>query len=605
MEIAGDTPRPALSRVMACVAMSLAMAGSTTALAAAMLGQSEGATSSSEQAEMATEELHPTFKIQVQRNLVVIRAVVRDAKGRPVGNLGKPDFRVYDNGKLQNISQFAVETPLSRPAPDSDFEQPAVDTEALPETAVPASTPRRYVALYFDDIHANFDGLARTRDAAQRYLEAALQPRDRVAIFTASGRNALDFTDDRGALHQALFRLLPQPIISREQDSCPEISAYQAYLMVHERDPFALRVAEEEARECDPLDGTLIASMDPLRYLQQAEAAAVRTLNMADTEAAYVLRGLEGLVRRIAVMPGERNIIFISPGFMSETKRAQVMELVSRALRSNVIVNSIDSRGLYVPANISDVSTRRAYPSRRMDLAGRKRMIELNGESRATASLEMLAHDTGGQFFHNNNDFDLGFRKVGALPEIYYVLAFSPQNLKFDGKFHSLKVTLVPPRPGLTVQARHGYYAPQKPTDAAVRAKEEIEQAIFSQEELKELTVELHTQFFKFNDGEARLSILTHLDARLLPFRREADRNFNQLTVVTALFDRDGKYLSGKEKSITFRLRDSSLEKLLATGITTKTSFDVKPGTYLVRQVVREAEGGQLSGLNRTVEIPY
>jgi hypothetical protein len=36
-----------------------------------------------------------------------------------------------------------------------------------------------------------------------------------------------------------------------------------------------------------------------------------------------------------------------------------------------------------------------------------------------------------------------------------------------------------------------------------------------------------------------------------------------------------------------------------------KLNFDVKPGTYLVRAVVRDSEGGQISGLNRTVEIPY
>jgi hypothetical protein len=36
-----------------------------------------------------------------------------------------------------------------------------------------------------------------------------------------------------------------------------------------------------------------------------------------------------------------------------------------------------------------------------------------------------------------------------------------------------------------------------------------------------------------------------------------------------------------------------------------RTNFDVKPGTYLVREVVRDSESGEISGLNRTVEIPY
>jgi hypothetical protein len=74
---------------------------------------------------------------------------------------------------------------------------------------------------------------------------------------------------------------------------------------------------------------------------------------------------------------------------------------------------------------------------------------------------------------------------------------------------------------------------------------------------------------------------------------------------MTVLFDRDGKYVTGKEKTVQFHLRDASLEKLVESGLTSRVSFDLKPGTYLVRQVVRDAEGGQISALNRTVEIPY
>ncbi len=63
--------------------------------------------------------------------------------------------------------------------------------------------------------------------------------------------------------------------------------------------------------------------------------------------------------------------------------------------------------------------------------------------------------------------------------------------------------------------------------------------------------------------------------------------------------------MTGKEKTLQFRLLDGSLEKLSQSGVTAKTSFDVKPGTYLIRQVVRDSEGAQLSALNRTVEIPF
>jgi hypothetical protein len=52
------------------------------------------------------------------------------------------------------------------------------------------------------------------------------------------------------------------------------------------------------------------------------------------------------------------------------------------------------------------------------------------------------------------------------------------------------------------------------------------------------------------------------------------------------------------------RLKDETLEKRVGSGITVRTSFDVKPGSYLVRLVVRDAEGQLMSAENGAVEIP-
>jgi hypothetical protein len=49
--------------------------------------------------------------------------------------------------------------------------------------------------------------------------------------------------------------------------------------------------------------------------------------------------------------------------------------------------------------------------------------------------------------------------------------------------------------------------------------------------------------------------------------------------------------------------KDQTLEHKLDSGITLKTSFDVKPGSYLVRLVVRDSEGQSMSAENGSVEI--
>jgi len=555
-------------------------------------------------AELTTRETEPTFRIEVQRNLVLTRVVVRDAKGRAAGNLRKEDFRLFDNGKPQTIAHFSVEVPSAERGAGVAPAKDAADLEALPETALAPSTPQRFLALYFDDIHMNFEDIAQVRPAAERYLASALSPGDRVAIYTSSGQVMLDFTDDQGKLHETFLRLLPRPIAGRQEGTCPEVFDYQAYLIVHANDPYALSIATEEAYHCN-YEGL---RMDPATARANSQALAMeeamRVLNSSQMEMEHALRGLEQVVRRLAAAPGQRSIVLISPGFLTVTREYRLNEIVERALRSNVIINTFDSQGLFAPAPLGDASRHPVVVARRPDLTGKKGQLVMDRIEQASQVLRILAYDSGGEFFHNSNDLDEGFRKVGSTVEVYYVLGFSPQNLKLDGRFHSLKVTLGVPG-NLTVQARRGYYAPQKPQDPLTQAKEEIEQALFSRDELNELPIEVHTQFFKLNHLDARLSVLTRLDLRFVRFRKENGRNLNNLKLVTVLFDRDGKYVTGREKTLEFRLLDGSLEKLSQSGITTKASFNVRPGTYLVRQVVRDAEGAQLSALNRTVEIPF
>jgi VWFA-related protein len=554
--------------------------------------------------EVTTSETNPSFTVQVERNLVLVRVVIRDAKGRPLGGLQKEDFSLFDNGKAQTLSHFAVEIPAGKALRREPLPAEEPEPEAEPETQLAATTPERYLALFFDDIHMSFGDMARTREATERYLSAVLQPGDRVGVFRASGEHNLDFTDDIGKLRENLRLVLPRTIVPRRSSMCPDISDYQAYLIVHQRDPYAIAIAAQEAYQCF-YQGQPNMSPDEAmaESRQRAEHDAFVVLGNYQTETNLALRSLENLVRRISVSPGVRSIVLLSPGFLTLTAEQQVEDIVDRALRSNVIINTLDSRGLFTHVPFGDASQNPAIVPHRAELGGRKEQLLIDRDNEVSQVLGVLAQDTGGEYFHNSNDLDAGFQKVGSLPEVYYVLGFSPQNLKYDGRFHKLKVTLNT-HEHYTVQARRGYYAPQKPPDPASRGKEEIEQAVFSHDELNELPLAVHLQFFKVNDLDTKLSILAHLDLRFVRFRKENGRNINNLTFVTALFDRDGKYLTGRVKRVEFRLLDGSLEKLTQSGITTKMTFDVRPGTYLVRQVVRDSEGAQISALNRTVEIP-
>ena len=60
----------------------------------------------------------------------------------------------------------------------------------------------------------------------------------------------------------------------------------------------------------------------------------------------------------------------------------------------------------------------------------------------------------------------------------------------------------------------------------------------------------------------------------------------------------------GNRKRIEMCLRDDTLENRLGSGIAVRTSLDVKPGSYMIRRVVRDDEGQLMAAENGAVEIP-
>ncbi len=461
------------------------------------------------------------------------------------------------------------------------------------------------MALYFDDVNTPFESLGRARDAADRFLKSSIQPGDRVALYTSSGQKQLDFTDNLAQVHQALLDLRVRPIV-QNINSCLRIPPYEAYLIVYNQDPQAIAVATDEILNCNPCPSQTAAQQQQCVTLAQGRAQSVATdaLSISETQATAALRGIEALVRRMTSLPGQRSMVIVSGGFQTDTLRFEISQISDRALRGGIILNAVDARGLYISTAVPDASRGSiANTQNPMVIASKSQML-MESDRRQTDGMQTLAADTGGVFYNNSNDLEAGFRKAAALPEAFYVLAFSPQNLKLDGAFHPLQVKLVALK-GLSVQARRGYFAPRKPNDPTVQEKQEIQEAVFSQDETHELPIDVHTQYFMKSESDARIAVLTRIDLRQLHFRKEEDRNLDNLTFVTVVFDQDGHVVSGQQKSVELHLRDGSLERYMQSGISSRSLFDVKPGTYLVRAIVRDSESGQISGLNRTVEIPY
>lgn len=399
-----------------------------------------------------------SYQLKLQSNLVLVRVVVRDAKGDPIRGLTKEDFRLLDQGKEQSITQFDEEPGTN---PSATPVAAAASAGSASAAAPPVSGPR-FIALYFDDLNSSDADLMQARDAAEQYLATSLQPNDRVAIFTAE-KILSNFTADPRQIQQALAQLHASTRGPAREHPCPDLTDYQANEILHtnDLDGEAWRVAISEAEACPVKIFAGSSNLDPRKpdggLMQPIRMLAERIVDQAQNLTRANLAQFEQVVKFIAQAPGQRTIVLVSPGFLSESEQYPLDRIIDRALREQVVINSLDPKGLAVLMRESDASRNTiVLPDPRASEA--RHHLDAAKEFAGADVLAEMADGTGGEFFHNDNDLKSGFAALAGDPP-HYILAFSPKKVKWDGKFHALKISLVTKVKGSTIQARRGYFA--------------------------------------------------------------------------------------------------------------------------------------------------
>jgi VWFA-related protein len=520
----------------------------------------------------------PTFKSGL--DMVIVNVVVRDKDGNPVRGLTLKDFTVLEDGKPQAISTFdfeeldTVATTTAGPALPSLKEELKTAAAAVrpgdkpaPKPTAPEPRPaisvkdKRLMVLFFDLSSMQPEDVGRAAESARKYITDQLSPADTMAIVSLSTSITVDqdFTSDKAELLAALNRLSPI-----------------------EGQGFAEQVSGEDAPDTG-------AAFTP----DEAEFTIFNTDRR--------LEALRALADTLADIEQKKSVIYFSSGMTQSglDNQASLRLVVDHAVRANVSIYAADTRGLAAVVPGGDAS--QASAGGTGGFSGRGMAAARDRFSSSQDTLSTLAEDTGGKAFFDSNDLTDVFTQVVKDTTAYYLIGYSSTNPAQDGRYRRIRVTVN--RPGLKLEYRSGYFAPR---DFAHSGRDDREQQM--QEFLlmglppTDLPVHADAGYFRVGDNRYYVPLWLVVPGSNVPFSMSRNQDRATLDVVGVVRDATARPVAFIRDTV--KLNIDAAKDVRRKNVQYATSFELPPGTYRLRVVVRENQDGTVGSLETSLTIP-
>jgi VWFA-related protein len=384
-------------------------------------------TSASLAAQSSTD---PVFRATTK--LIQVSVIAQDQDGKPVADLKREDFQLFDHGKPQPIQLFIAE----KPAPPEPL-APHTFTNKLARST-------GYSVLLLDANSTIFQDAARMRLAALKALQE-IPPDDKIAIYSlwCQFRVAREFTSDRGSLVQYLTAFSPAAggCASGSIGDGTEGTMLAGHAEAVSQASQKTEQQKEFARQAAVSTARTAAEASRIASLENGSASDQEIQHMAD---------------HLAGIPGRKNLIWLADGF---------------PLSPSGLRKLLDAGVAVYPG--SALGSTIALASEKKD---------------AAIPLLALAAMTGGVANVDNDDLDIFIRKALDDGRISYTLGFyqSNQNQSKDDTVpghvkpdqpdvHQIGVRVS--RPGITLRYRTSYSV-QPPPPASASPVADLVQAM-------------------------------------------------------------------------------------------------------------------------------
>jgi VWFA-related protein len=540
-----------------------------------------------------------TFPAQVEQ--VTVDVVVADKKGGPVSGLTKDDFLILEDGAPQTVVSFdAIQVP---PSPsDKPKPAPRVSTNASKEER----TGRSFVVV-FDDINLTPAMSHRAKGAVAEFLKSGVREGDRVLLVATGGGAWWSARMEAG--RDQLLELLKRLDGRYIPDTSPErITDWEAMRINLFRDP---QVMERVRRRFDTYGVTQRNSTDSraqndLSGLEDpfVTARATEVYFQATTRNRITLEVLERVLNALGESRGRKSVILVSRGFIYDPNLDEFKRVVQASRRSNAAIYFLDTRGLEGLPMAMTAQFGPAIDERDIGFAFTENI-------EASEGAESVAADSGGFSVRNTNDLGKGIKKIADESRMYYLIGYSPTNMARDGKFRKIQVKLAPSaqRKGLQVRARRGYYAPSdgktalSPKPGAVDPA--LQAAVDSPFDRDEIPLRMTAYVFDETLlGKSQVLVATDLDVRSLTFEEKEARFLDTVEFLLVVAHRETGEFFRYDQRVDLKLQATTRQKLQKTWFPIVRDFELKPGGYQAKMVVREKGTGRIGTLVHEFEVP-
>lgn len=508
--------------------------------------------------------------VRINTNLVQIDAVVMK-DGKLVPDLKAEDFEIFEDGKLQQITSFAY---ISNVPSKTDAGPANERDKSVPFIPLKQDDVRRTLAIVVDDLGLSAASMSTVRRQLRKFIAEKLQPNDLVAIIrTGTQIGALQqFTNDKRVLNRAVDQLRWNLCSRVGVDVLPPFNA-----------SFGMSRGDN-ACGGSSFHGTY--------------------------------GGLRVVLNALAELPGRKAMMVLSdslpiedqdaPFWIGEgqygdptTRRMALQRIAEKAIRSSVVIYSIDTQGLQPvgPTAADSFSGNARMTGMQMNrlMADRARLLFRRQEGG-----DMIARQTGGFQVRNSNDYR--FEDVLREQSGYYLIGYRPTDETFNRKFHRVKAKVK--RSGMNLRTRYGFYGFSEEDD--IRPPQtKTNMALMSPFGAQDITVDF-TSFFA-NDklaGSVIRSFL-YLDAKDLTFEKANQKNEAKIELNGVIVGDNGVIVDQIKHSSVLSLSDKDYEQALRDGI--RIRFDMpagKPGSYQVRVAARDVTSSHVGSAGQFLEVP-